>query len=77
MPYVNVEATGLNLKNLFKANNLKVKDVQAVFGFANPQAVYNWLSGKSLPTVDNLVILSALLHTTLDALVVIDTTIAA
>lgn len=77
MPYVNLEKTGLNLKSLMKSKNLTVKDLQKVFGFANPQAIYNWLSGKTLPTVDNLLVLSFVFDTTLDDLVVTDMLAAA
>ena len=77
MPYVNLEATGKHLKSLMKAKNLTVKDLQKTFGFANPQSIYNWLSGKSLPTVDNLLVLSFVLGTSLDDLVVTDVLAAA
>ena len=36
------------------------------------QAIYKWLSGKSLPSIDNFVILSRLLHTTIEDILVID-----
>lgn len=72
MPYVNVEETGLKLKDLMKSKGMKVKDLQMVFGFANPQAIYNWLSGKSLPTVDNLLVLSVVLDITMNDLLVVD-----
>ena len=35
-------------------------------GFETPQAVYKWLSGKSLPSLDNFVILSRLLNTSIE-----------
>lgn len=41
-------------------------------GFNNPQAIYKWLAGKSIPNIDNLVILSRLLHTSIDNLLVVD-----
>lgn len=72
MPYVNVSETGLKLKTLLKSKGMKVKDLQDVFGFANPQAIYNWMSGKTMPSVDNLVVLSVVLDTKLDDLLVID-----
>ena len=34
-------------------------------GFENPQAIYKWISGRSLPSLDNFVILSRLLHTSI------------
>ena len=41
-------------------------------GFENPQAVYKWISGKSLPSLDNFIILSRLLHTSIEDILVID-----
>ena len=49
-----------------------MRDVQRLMGFNNPQAIYKWLSGKSLPSIDNFVILSRLLHTSIDNLLVVD-----
>ena len=49
-----------------------MRDVQSLMGFNNPQAIYKWLSGKSLPSIDNFVILSRLLHISIDNLLVVD-----
>lgn len=49
---------------------LTVRDVQVFFGFEEPQAIYKWQSGKSLPTVDNLYALSALLGVRMDEILV-------
>lgn len=38
-----------------------MRDLQIVFGFEEPQAVYKWQSGKNLPGVDNLYALGVLL----------------
>ena len=46
--------------------------IQGAFGFENPQAIYKWLSGKSLPSIDNFIILSRLLHTSIEDILVID-----
>ena len=50
-----------------------VKDMQAVFGFATPQAIYKWIHGSALPSIDNLVILAAVLGVTMDEIIVVDT----
>lgn len=73
MPYVNVLATGEKLQKLFAEKNVKVKDVQKIFGFSYPQAIYNWLSGKTLPSIDNLVVLGKVLDVSLEDLLVIET----
>ena len=41
-------------------------------GFENPQAVYKWISGKSLPSLDNFLILSRLLHASIEDILVVD-----
>ena len=64
--------TGRQIKRLLKENGYTVKDVQNVMGFENPQAIYKWISGRSLPSLDNFVILSRLLHTTIEDILVID-----
>ena len=64
--------TGNNILKLLSENGYNVKDVQNAMGFENPQAVYKWISGKSLPSLDNIVILSRLLHTSIEDILVID-----
>ena len=69
---VQQEATGNRIRELLLNNGYTVKDIQEVMGFENPQAVYKWLSGKSLPSLDNLLILSKVLHTSIEDILVID-----
>ena len=64
--------TGENIRRLLKTNGYTAKDVQEVMGFENPQAVYKWLSGKSLPNLENLLILSKLLNISIENILVLD-----
>lgn len=41
-------------------------------GFENPQAVYKWLRGESLPSIDNLLILGKILNTKLENILAIN-----
>ena len=66
------EETGKRIKQLLQDHGYKVKDIQGAMGFETPQVVYKWLSGKSLPSLDNFVILSSLLNTNIEAILVID-----
>lgn len=72
--YVSIEpeATGERIKTLLDLHGYKVKDIQHAMGFENPQAIYKWISGKSLPSLDNLLILSRILHTRMEDILVID-----
>ena len=71
IPTVDLLETGENIVRLRKAAGLSVRDIQNVFGFNSPQAVYKWQNGISMPTVDNLVVLAALFHVRIDDIVCI------
>lgn len=64
--------TGAHIKTLLKEKGYTVKDIQEAMGFEYPQAIYKWLSGDSLPTLDNFVILSRVLNTRIEDILVID-----
>ncbi|MBQ5951579.1 MAG: helix-turn-helix transcriptional regulator [Lachnospiraceae bacterium] len=70
LPAVDMTATGANILQLRRRRDLTVRDLQAVFGFSTPQAIYNWQRGRDLPSVDNLVVLSAVLGVTMDEIVI-------
>ena len=72
MPTIDMVATGRNITRLREAAGLTVKDVQTIFGFATPQAIYKWQKGTAMPTVDNLVVLAAVLDVTIDEILVVD-----
>ena len=69
-PVIDPVATGENICRLRKARGLTVRDVQSWFGFEEPQAIYKWQKGKSLPTVDNLYALGALLEVPMEEILV-------
>ncbi len=72
IPTVDLIKTGENITKLRKDAGLSVKDLQEIFGFATPQAIYKWQQGMALPTVDNLVILSVIFGKTIDEILVLD-----
>ena len=69
-PVIDPVATGENITRLRKARGLTVRDLQDWFGFEEPQAIYKWQKGKSLPTVDNLYALGVLLDVPLEEILV-------
>lgn len=71
MPVIDMEETGKNIEALRKKRRLTVKELQEVFGFETPQAIYKWQHGACLPTIDNMVILAAVLEVKLDDIVVV------
>ena len=72
LPVIDMRGPGQNICRLRKKAGLSVKDLQDIFGFATPQAIYKWQQGTALPTIDNLVILAMILRVKLDDILVID-----
>ena len=75
IPFIDTVATGQNIDRLRIENGMSVKDMQMIFGFTTPQAIYKWIHGSVMPTIDNLVILAAMFHVSLDDIVVIQTVV--
>ena len=73
MPVIDMIRTGQNISRLRKQAGLSVRDLQDVFGFATPQAIYKWQQGVALPTIDNLVVLAAVLQVRMEDILVTDT----
>ena len=71
-PVINTAATGQNINRLRIRAGLSVRDLQNVFGFATPQAIYKWIHGTSMPTIDNMVILASVLGVTINEIVAVD-----
>lgn len=73
IPTIDSVKTGANITRLRKAAGLSVHDLQVAFGFNSPQAIYKWQNGTALPTIDNLIVLAALLHVRIDEILVTTT----
>lgn len=72
LPMINMMATGENITKLREKSGMTVRDIQQVFGFSTPQAVYKWQHGTAMPTVDNLVVLARVFGVTIDEILVVD-----
>ena len=73
LPTIDMIRTGQNIAKLRRQAGLSVRDLQDIFGFATPQAIYKWQQGVALPTIDNLVVLAAVLQVRMDDILVTDT----
>ncbi len=69
-PVIDVAATAAKIKANRISNGYSVREIQAIFGFEYPQAVYNWESGRDIPSIDNLVVLAAVYGISVDELIV-------
>ena len=69
-PVIDPVATGANITRLRQARGLTVRDLQQFFGFEEPQAIYKWQRGQSLPSIDNLYALSELFQISMNEILV-------
>ena len=70
IPVIDMEATGRNITALRQNAGISVRAMQEIFGFSTPQAIYKWQHGDALPTIDNFVILAAVLGVRIDDIIV-------
>ena len=70
IPTIDMVRTGQNIHRLRVQAGVSVKDLQGIFGFATPQAIYKWQHGTALPTIDNMVVLAAVLGVRIDDILV-------
>ena len=70
IPSIDMTATGMNIVRLRRAAGVSVQDIKRVMGFSTPQAIYKWQRGAAMPTLDNLVVLAAMLGVTMDEIII-------
>ena len=71
IPVIDMTATGMNITRLRINAGLTVRDLQTLFGFSTPQAIYKWQRGDALPTLDNMVVLAAVFGVPMDDILVV------
>ena len=72
-PIINTVATGQNINRMRIGAGMTVRDIQEGFGFTTPQAIYMWIHGTAMPTIDNMVILASMFDVTVDDIIAVDT----
>ncbi len=68
---INIVATGERIRQLMFDAHITIRDMQEIFGFKTPQAIYKWVNGNALPTVEHLAILAATLGVPMDEIVIV------
>ena len=70
IPVIDMTATGINITRLRQNAGMTVRDLQEVFGFTAPQAIYKWQRGEAMPALDNIVVLAAVFGVTVDDIII-------
>ena len=66
IPIIDMTATGSNITRMRKDAGMTVKDLQDIFGFSTPQAIYKWQRGAAMPTI----VLASVFSVPMDEIVV-------
>ena len=69
---IDIKRTCENIKRIREEQDISVAEVQRFLGIANPQAIYQWQKGISLPSVDHLCALSHLFNIPMNDVLVLE-----
>lgn len=69
-PVIDPVATGDRINALRKELGFSVAYLKEYFGFATTNAIYKWLHGESLPSLDNMVAMSVLFGVSMNDIVI-------
>ena len=64
-------AMGQRIKSLCKEKGLKPVDVSEAVGIGTVQSIYRWYRGEVIPEIEHLYLVSRLLGTTVDELLIV------
>lgn len=71
IPVIDMEATGARIRELRYANQITVHQLADSLGVSE-QAVKKWQRGACLPSLDNVIALGRIFHTSIESLIVMD-----
>ena len=67
---IDLEATGRNIARLRASKGLTVRDIQELMGLEQPQSVYKWERGITVPSLEHLMVLSKVFDTAMEDILV-------
>ena len=67
---IDLKKTGENITRMRENSGLSVKDIQEYMGLSEPQAVYKWQRGETIPSLEHLKILSLVCQVLIDDIIV-------
>ena len=69
---IDMVRTGNNISRLRKEKGITVRQIQEEMGFNTPQAIFKWIRGESLPTLDNMIVLSEMLAVPIEQIIAVN-----
>lgn len=67
---IDVKETGKRIKRLCRERGITAKMIQEELNIGAFQSIYNWFSGKTLPSLDNMYRLSKMLNVAMEDMIV-------
>lgn len=71
-PVINVAATAAKIKECRIRAGYSVREIQAIFNFSSPEAIYSWEKGKYIPSIDNMIVIADVYGVSIDDFIVRD-----
>ena len=63
--------TSRKIGNLIIASKITFEEVAAILGFTSPRVIYEWISGKKLPNIENLANLARMFNVQIEDVIVL------
>lgn len=66
---VDAEETGKNIRKLITDSGIRVIELREMLNLTTCNAIYKWMNGTVMPSVDNLVLLTEILDVSIDDII--------
>lgn len=70
-PVLDMQATGKRIRELRQMHKISIQTLRENMQLESVQAIYKWERGASVPSLDNLILLSKILETPIESILVI------
>ena len=70
MPVIDMMATGQKIKDMITKAGMTMREAADIMG-VTPMACSKWVNGKTMPTIDNMVIIAHICGVTVNDIIVI------
>ena len=63
--------TGRKIGNLITTSQFTFEEVAAILGLTTPRVIYEWISGRKLPSIENLANLARMFNVKIEDVIVL------
>lgn len=70
-PVLDMQATGRRIRELRQMHKISIQTLRESMQLESVQAIYKWERGASVPSLDNMILLSKIFETPIESILVI------